>query len=141
MKTIPLSIILLFFFTKLFGQSSDIMYVPDQNSVVVSYNNHHNGIGMYLGGYLTTSFPAPYIYTTPMSRFNRIGLSWSDRTISVMGGVYRESFIDNTKINPDFWFKIYPIRLIAKTKIGPDFTLGVNYMKGFRYGVGLSIDF
>lgn len=141
MKTIYISIFLLFVVTTVKSQSSDLMYVPDQKSLVVSYNNTYTPIGFYLGGYFTTSLPQPYIYTTPLSIINRVGLSFSTGQISVMGGAYVKSYVDSLALKPDIWVKIYPLRILTKTKRGFDFTFGINYMDKFRYGVGLSIPF
>lgn len=141
MKTIYISIFLLFVVTTVKSQSSDLMYVPDQKSLVVSYNSTYTPIGFYLGGYFTTSLPQPYIYTTPLSIINRVGLSFSTGQISVMGGAYVKSYVDSLALKPDIWVKIYPLRILTKTKRGFDFTFGINYMDKFRYGVGLSIPF
>lgn len=141
MKTIYISIFLLFVATTVKSQSSDLMYVPDQKSLVVSYNSTYTPIGFYLGGYFTTSLPQPYIYTTPLSIINRVGLSFSTGQISVMGGAYVKSYVDSLALKPDIWVKIYPLRILTKTKRGFDFTFGINYMDKFRYGVGLSIPF
>ena len=141
MKTIYISIFLLFVATTVKSQSSDLMYVPDQKSLVVSYNSTYTPIGFYLGGYFTTSLPQPYIYTTPLSIINRVGLSFSTGQISVMGGAYVKSYVDSLAMKPDIWVKIYPLRILTKTKKGFDFTFGINYMDKFRYGIGLSIPF
>jgi hypothetical protein len=140
MKTIITSIFL-FICILVKGQTSDVMYVPDQKTLVVTYNNNSNGIGFYAGGYLVSTFPAPFIYTTPMSRFNRVGLSVTNNKVALMGGIFAESYYDSVSVKPDIWFKIFPLRIITKTNDGPDLTLGLNYMNGFRYGVGLSIPF
>jgi hypothetical protein len=138
MKT-TLTFILFFICSLVNGQTSDVMYVPNDKSAVVTYNNNYNGLGFYVGGYITTSFPQPYIYTTPQSRMNRAGISLTNHKVSVMGGVFLENYLDEVKFKPDVWVKIYPLRIILDVKDGPDFTLGVNYMNGINYGVGLSI--
>jgi hypothetical protein len=138
MKT-TLTLILIFICSLVNGQTSDVMYVPNDKSAVVTYNNNYNGLGFYVGGYITTSFPQPYIYTTPQSRMNRAGISLTNHKVSVMGGVFLENYLDEVKFKPDVWVKIYPFRIILDVKDGPDFTLGVNYMNGINYGVGLSI--
>ena len=117
------------------------MWVPDQKTLVATYNSDLSGIGFYMGGYLLTSFPAPYIYTTPVSRFNRVGLSFTNHQVGLMVGGFMQAFQDSISVKPDVWVKIHPIRILTKTKRGLDFTIGVNYMDGFRYGVGLSIPF
>jgi hypothetical protein len=140
MKTIIISLFLILSLSAK-SQNTDVMWVPDQNTLVASYTNYSQ-IGWYIGGYYTTSFPAPFVYTTPASIFNRVGLSFTNRknTYSVMGGVFAESISQN-KVNytPDVWFKVYPLRALLKTSRGPDFALGINYTDELRVGVGLSI--
>lgn len=140
MKT-TLTTILLLITLNSYSQTSDVMWVPDQKTLVATYNSDLSGIGFYMGGYLLTSFPAPYIYTTPVSRFNRVGLSFTNHQVGLMVGGFMEAFQDSISVKPDIWLKIHPIRILTKTKRGLDFTIGVNYMDGFRYGVGLSIPF
>jgi len=140
MKTIIISLFLILSVSAK-SQTTDVMWVPDQNTLVASYTNYSQ-IGWYIGGYYTTSFPAPFVYTTPASIFNRVGLSFTNRksTYSLMGGVFAESISQN-KVNytPDVWFKVYPLRALLKTSRGPDFALGINYTDELRVGVGLSI--
>ena len=140
MKT-TLTLILIFICSLVNGQTSDVMYVPNDKSAVVTYNNNYNGLGFYVGGYITTSFPQPYIYTTPQSRMNRAGISVTNHKVSVMGGVFLENYLDEVKFKPDVWVKIYPIRMLTKDKSNLDFAVGVNYMNGFRLGIGLSIPY
>ena len=123
------------------SQQTDILYIPNQNSLVASYN--FKQVGLYVGGYYTTSFPQPYTYTTPLSIMNRLGLSYVDKSnsFSIMAGTFIENRIINMELIPDVWVKLYPIRMITRNKKTLDFSLGLNYSKGFRYGVGLSIPF
>jgi hypothetical protein len=141
MKKIITIIILLFTSIFVKAQQSDILYVPDQQSLVVSHN--YRQIGIYIGGYYVTTLPYPYIYTTPMSIMNRIGLTYVNKknTYSIMGGAYIQNYIGNVTMTPDVWIKIYPIRIITKSNKGFDFAPAINYMGGFRYGIGLSIPF
>jgi hypothetical protein len=127
--------------TTLKSQTNDVMYIPSQKSLVATYNSNYSPIGFYVGGYFTTSLPQPYIYTTPLSILNRIGISFSNGKFSVMGGAYVKSYVDSLSLSPDVWFKIYPLRIITNTSRGFDFTLGINYMDGIHYGIGLSIPF
>ena len=141
MKTIIISV-LLFISVKLFSQTTDLLYVPDQKSLVVTYRGY-NPLGFYIGGYFVTSFPQPYVYTTPLSIINRLGINLNyENKISLMGGAFVENHIDSLSLQPDIWVKINPLRILLKTQNGFDFSLGVNYMKKeFRYAVGLSIPF
>lgn len=140
MKTIIFSI-LLFFSVKSFSQTSDLIYVPDQKSIVATYRPYHP-LGFYIGGYFKTTFPQPYIYTTPISIINRLGINVNhENKVSIMGGGFIQNFNDSLSIKPDIWLKINPLRILLKTERGFDFSLGINYMEKFRYGVGLSIPF
>ena len=140
MKTIIISLFLILSISAK-SQNTDVMWVPDQNTLVASYSSYSQ-IGWYLGGYYTTSFPAPFIYTTPASIINRGGLSFTNRknTYSIMGGMFVKcESINKIEYTPDVWFKIYPLRSLLKTSRGPDFTVGINYTDELRVGVGLSI--
>lgn len=139
MKTI-LTTFFLLTCSLLHSQSSDIMYVPSQKSLVASYQSH-NRIGFYVGGYLRTTLPHPYIYTTPLSIINRVGVNLGTGKYNFMVGGFIENYVDSLKIKPDLWFKIYPLRIITKTNEGFDLIFAVNYMNEFRYGVGITIPF
>jgi hypothetical protein len=140
MKTLLTTILLLLSLT-VKAQQVDALYVPSQKSLVASYN--YKQIGCYIGGYYVTTFPHPYIYTTPLTIVNRAGLTYVNKnnTFSIMGGAYIKSYFDEVELTPDIWVKIYPIRMITKDKTSLDFALGVNYMDGFRFGVGVSIPY
>jgi hypothetical protein len=141
MKTITTLIFFLFMVTSIKSQTTDLMYVPDQKSLVVTYNSNYSPIGFYIGGYYTSYFPQPYIYTTPLSIMNRIGVSFSNGQVGLMVGAQVKSYVDSLALGPDIWFKVHPLRLLTKTKRGPDLTVGINYGDKVRYGVGLSIPF
>ncbi len=141
MKTIIISIFLLFVGVSVKGQTTDIMYVPTQKSLVATYNSNYTPIGFYVGGCFTSSYPQPFVYTTPLSILNRVGLSFSNGQVGLMTGMFVKSYVDSLSINPDFWLKVHPLRIITKTKTGFDFTVGLNYSEEFRIGVGLSIPF
>ncbi len=140
MKTLLTTILLLLSLT-VKAQQVDALYIPSQKSLVASYN--YKQIGCYIGGYYVTTFPHPYIYTTPLTIVNRAGLTYVNKnnTFSIMGGVYIKSYFDEVELTPDIWVKVYPIRMITKDKTSLDFALGVNYMDGFRFGVGVSIPY
>jgi hypothetical protein len=124
MKTILTTILLLLSLT-VKAQQCDVLYVPSQKSLVASYN--YKQIGLYCGGYYVTTFPHPYIYTTPLTIINRVGLTYVN--------------FDGPELSPDIWVKIYPIRMITHEKTNMDFAVGINYMDGFRFGIGLSIPY
>ena len=142
MKTI-ITTIFLFLCLGSKSQTSDVLYIPSQNSLLVSYNNNFSPLGFYVGGYYKTSFPYPYVYTTPVSFINRLGLNVNvyNNSIALMGGAYVQSFRDRLDFKPDIWIKVNPLRFLLKTNRGFDFSVGVNYMEEFRLGVGLSIPF
>jgi hypothetical protein len=76
-----------------------------------------------------------------MSILNRVGINLTNHKVSLMGGVFMETYIDEIKFKPDVWVKAYPLRILTNTDRGFDFVVGVNYMEGFRYGVGVVIPF
>ena len=123
------------------AQQTDILYLPTQKSLVASYN--YKQIGLYVGGYYVTTYPQPYIYTTPLSIMNRVGLTYVNKnnTFSIMGGAYLKTYFDHVDMTPDVWVKIYPIRMLTGDKSSIDFAVGVNYMEGFSLGIGLSIPY
>lgn len=121
------------------AQTTDLLYIPDQKSLLLTYKGF-SPLGFYMGGYFITNFPQPYIYTTPISIINRAGINLNyDNKVSLMGGFFIESFQDSLSLKPDVWIKINPLRTLLKTNRGFDFSIGVNYMNEFRYAVGLSI--
>lgn len=138
MRTL-ITTILLLFSVIVKGQQTDILYVEDQKSLVISYN--YKQLGLYFGGYYTTSFPQPYTYTTPYTILNRVGLSYVNKknTIFVMGGGFIKNYLVEPEMISDVWFGIHPIRMLTKNKKGLDFSFAINYSEGFRYGAGLSI--
>jgi hypothetical protein len=140
MKTLLTTILLLLSLT-VKAQQVDALYIPSQKSLVASYN--YKQIGCYVGGYYVTTFPHPYIYTTPLTIVNRAGLTYVNKnnTFSIMGGAFIKAYFDNVELTPDIWVKVYPIRMITKDKTSLDFALGINYMDGFRFGVGVSIPY
>ena len=140
MKTL-LTTILLLLSVIVKAQQVDALYIPSQKSLVASYN--YKQIGSYVGGYYVTTFPHPYIYTTPLTIVNRAGLTYVNKnnTFSIMGGAYIKSYFDEVELTPDIWVKVYPIRMITKDKTSLDFALGINYMDGFRFGIGVSIPY
>lgn len=138
MKTTLFSILLILT-TNIFSQSTDLLYIPSQKSLVATYKGY-SPLGFYVGGYFKTTFPQPYIYTTPLTIINRAGVNINaNNKVSVMGGFFIESFVDSLSLKPDIWVKINPLRCVLNTSKGFDFSIGINYMKDFRYAIGLSI--
>ena len=140
MKTTIVSFLLFWGFES-YGQVADVMWVPSQKSLVASQRPYHSPLGVYVGGYYTTNFPSPYIYTTPLSIFNRVGINYvgPKQKWGFMGGVYFENKKELKQYKPDIWLKVYPLRIITGANTGLDLTIGINYMEGFRYGIGLSL--
>jgi hypothetical protein len=141
MKTINL-LFFIFYTMGLSSQTTDILYVPNDNSLLATYHNSSN-FGLYLGGHYVTSRPYPYIYTTPFSFINRLGVTISDNnhSISLMGGLFYGVKNYTSIYRPDVWLKINPIRLLFGCKTMADFSVGINYMDGINYGVGVSFTY
>jgi hypothetical protein len=139
MKTIS---IILFIFISLIGysQTSDLLIVPTQNSLVTTYKSV-SPIGMYVGGQYLTSIPQPYTYTTPFRVFNRLGVLLGGNKVSVMVGIFSEFDNLDIKVRPDAWIKINPLRMLLDLNTGFDLSLGLNYSNGFNYGIGFSFTY
>jgi len=140
MKTILISIFLFLTFSS-HSQTYDVMIIPNQKSLIATYNSNYSRFGFYVGGYFMTSFPAPYIYTTPASYINRLGINYSNGKTSLMVGGFVENFRDSIRIQPDIWIKVYPLRIITNTTQGFDVIIAANYMKGLNLGVGVALQF
>lgn len=142
MKTTFFTLCLLFsFFGK--AQTTDVIYIPSENTAIASLKYNFTPVGLYLGGYITTNFPAPYIYTTPSSFLNRAGISFvgDESRYGIMVGAFLERYVNRVNAKPDIWFKFYPLRTIFKTPKGFDLVLAANYQTKVSYGIGISIPF
>lgn len=137
MKTISTALFLILSLV-IKSQTSDVLYIPNQNSIVISLNPN-NLVGLYGGGYMITSFPQPYTYTTPFTIFNRVGLSIGNDKISIMGGIYSENSYYLLDFKPDFWIKINPIRFLTNKRTRFDLSLGLNYSDKINPAFGISI--
>lgn len=140
MMTKTTYLLLFVFFTSLLkAQTTDFLFVPNQNSFVGTYNSS-SLIGAYFGGYYILSVH-PYTYTTPLSFFNRVGLTFGNDRVSLMGGIFLPDIPPTLLIKPipDVWLKINPIRILSGKDTAFDFSLGLNYSKSINYGVGISI--
>lgn len=142
MKT-TISILFTFFCLSCFSQTSDILWVGDQKTLVGSTRPYHSPIGLYVGGFYTKELPSPYIYRTPMSIINRVGVDivGSKQKWGVMVGGFLSDGEDSEEVILDLWFKLYPLKILTNTSKGFDFVVAVNYMEGVRWGVGISIPF
>lgn len=140
MKNI-ITFILLILTLSVKGQQTDVMYSPKDNSIIGTYNFRQ--VGMYVGAYYITTNPQPFMYTTPLTIMNRIGMTYvnKENTYSIMvGGFFNKKTIE-TDVIPDFWLKIFPLRTITKNSKLLDITLGVNYSNNINYAVGISVPF
>lgn len=123
------------------SQTSDLLFIPNQNSFVATYKSDYF-IGAYSGGYYILRV-TPYTYTTPFTFINRFGLSIGNNRISFMGGVFFDDVIQNPylPLRPDLWVKINPIRILLDEDLVLDLSLGLNYSSSINYGLGLSINY
>jgi hypothetical protein len=137
MKTIIASLFVLFSFS-LKSQTTDILLIPKQNSLLATYTSR-SFVGTYVGGFYVTSFPQPYIYTTPLTILNRVGVVLGNNKISLMVGIYGDYLTLYSNVKPDLWIKINPIRTLIKSDAILDLSFALNYSQNINYGVGVSI--
>lgn len=140
MKTILLTIFLLVNFICR-SQIVDAIWVPNEKTLVGSYNGV-SPIGFYFAGYYRTTTTNGFIYTTPMSVINRVGLTCINKKnqFSFMGGVRIKNNLNQKPILiHDLWLKIYPLRIFTKTSKGPDLCFAINQSETTNFGIGLSL--
>jgi len=138
MKTIIASIFL-FFNVIVLSQTSDLIILPKENTLVGTLHYPTSMIGIYCGGYFITQYRYPVYYTTPLTFFNRLGITFGTNKISLMGGGFFDLTTSEIKLRPDVWIKINPIRILSGSDTAFDFSLALNYATTLNYGVGISI--
>lgn len=123
------------------AQSSDIVYVPGDNTLIVTYKTEI--VGLYIGGKYMTSYPAPYLYTTPSAFVNRFGADISlFKDVSVLVGaqvpMYTTSWI-GIQYKPEVWVKSRVVGTIIQKKLRYDLTTLLQISKTPYYGIGVCI--
>ena len=83
MKTIFFIIFILTFQIS-YSQTSDLLYVPEDKSLIVTYNNN-SGVGFYVGGSFITYFTQQFVYTRPVAIINRLGLNLTYKNKTSVG--------------------------------------------------------
>jgi hypothetical protein len=78
-----------------------------------------------------------------MSIINRVGINivGSKQKWGFMVGGFLSDSEDSKEVIFDFWFKLYPLKILTNTNKGFDFVVALNYMEGVRWGAGISIPF
>lgn len=140
MKTI-FFIIFIIIFQISYSQTSDLLYVPKDRSLLVTYNNN-SGVGFYVGGSFITYFTQQFVYTRPVAIINRLGLNltYKNKTSVLLGASINKNF-DLLDLQPEMWLKINPLRIILKTPKGFDLSFAVGYSRDIKYGLGMSINY
>lgn len=123
------------------GQSTDIIYVPTDNTLLVTYKT--GIVGLYIGGKYMTAYPAPYLYTTPSAFVNRFGADISlFKDVSMLVGaqvpMYTTSWI-GIQYTPEVWLKSRVVGTILQKKLRYDLSLLLQINKNPHYGVGVCI--
>ena len=123
------------------AQSSDIVYVPGDNTLIVTYKTEI--VGLYIGGKYMTSYPAPYLYTTPSAFVNRFGADISlFKDVSVLVGaqipMYTTSWI-GIQYKPEVWVKSRVVGTILQKKLRYDLTIFLQIIEPPYYGIGVCI--
>ena len=123
------------------AQSSDIVYVPGDNTLIVTYKTEF--VGLYIGGKYMTSYPAPYLYTTPSAFVNRFGADISlFKDVSVLVGaqvpMYTTSWI-GIQYKPEVWVKSRVVGTILQKKLRYDLTIFLQIIEPPYYGIGVCI--
>ena len=139
MKFYILSLLLLFTsLCKAQSSASDIIFIPSDNSCVVTLTNKI--VGIYVGGRVLTSQPNPYTYNTPYAQVTRLGADikiFND--VSVLIGTRLPYGFYQLNLEPEGWVKLRLVNTIMQTRNNVDLTLMVGYSYRFSYGIGICL--
>lgn len=135
-------LILLFFTTPLFAQmGNDIMYVPSDNTLLISQTSGRTGF--YLGGQYFTNYPLVYNYPASYGLLNRFGIEYRlMKDISIMvGGYSKNQGIGNppNQIRPEVWGKIRIFNTLTNKVNNVDVVGLVKVSQEFNYGLGVFV--
>ncbi len=124
------------------GQSTtDLLYVPLDNTLLVSYKPSY--VGFYVGGKYMTSYPQPYLYTTPMAFVNRFGADISlIKDLSLMVGAEVPMYTTPSlgqQYKPEVWLKSRVVGTIRQNRQRYDLSLCLKIDRIFLYGIGITI--
>jgi hypothetical protein len=137
-----LLIVLSLIVTPLFAQrGNDLMYIPTDNSILVSQTV--NKVGFYVGGQYLTGYPFPYTYITPFALMNRFGVDVKlMNDVSLMVGGYQKNMgmsYPPNQINPEVWIKTRMVNTITDKSNDIDLVGSVRVSQEFYYGLGLFV--
>lgn len=120
------------------AQSSDLIFIPTDNSAVLTVT--HNVVGLYVGGRILTSFSNPYTYDTPFAQVTRLGVDLRPiKDVSILVGTQMPNGFYNLELKPEAWVKFRLVNTLKQTTDNVDLTLMVGYSGEFMYGIGLCL--
>lgn len=135
-------LILLFFTAPLFGQrGNDIIYVPSDNTLLVSQTSGRTGF--YVGGQYFTHYPFYYNNPAPYALLNRFGIEYRMmKDISIMvGGYSKNQGIGNppNQVRPEVWGKVRICNTLTQEINNIDVVGLVKVSQEFHYGLGVFV--
>lgn len=145
MKKFKIFILFFLISNTVFSQYSEISVIPqDRNSLIFSIENISNkNFGIYFGGVCEIGVTSsPYIYRTPYTYFNRIGISYG---ILKCGVVFCYGIKSDPQSGPypifyqNFILKIHPIKLFSGKKNIWDISLIYDFSDSNYQGFGICI--
>ena len=120
------------------AQSSDLIFIPTDNSAVLTVT--HNVVGLYVGGRILTSFSNPYTYDTPFAQVTRLGVDLRPiKDVSILIGTRMPYGFYHIELEPEAWVKFRLVNTLKQTTDNVDLTLMVGYSGEFMYGMGLCL--
>lgn len=129
-----------------YGQYSGLTVIPDESSAICSFENiDDDNFGFYIGGYYKIGATSnPYIYRTPYSYFNRIGINYGILKCGiVLGAGIKVDLISGPDaiFYPDFMVKLQPIKLLSRNKDIWDISVTCGISDKPYVGFGISIPY
>ena len=144
-RTIPLLIFVLSF-TKVFGQSSTIGFIPATQEVVLCTDNinlttEYSPVGLYtmwnVSDYLQVSDPR-YYYPNTLG----VNVALFQNSINVGGGASIGWLPnDEYEIYPNVLLRFHPLKMLTQNNRMVDISLMLNFSKQTNFGIGVSMPF
>ena len=141
-----LTLFLLCLNTIVYGQYSGLTVIPNDRSVICSFENiDDNNFGFYVGAYYKVGqTSSPYIYRTPYMYFNRIGINYGFLKCGLVVGAGVKTDLTlgpDPVFYPDVMVKLQPIKLLTRKKDIWDVSVTVGVSDVAYIGFGISIPY
>lgn len=144
-RTIPFLIFVLSF-TKVFGQSSTIGFIPNTEEIVLCTDNinlttEYSPFGLYTM-WNASDFLSQTDYKYYFPNTMGVNVALFQNSINVGGGAsIRWLPGDEYEIYPNVLLRFHPLKMLTQNNRMVDVSLMMNFSKETNFGIGLSMPF